>query len=430
MPNPETATKIAPEISGFPELAKDGYWDGRPSRGTPSEAKAARASAYVDDELQRELVAVRRANAYALFPEVEVDAVGGHATVEGVRQINFAQNDYLGLSTHRDVVGAMKAAIDRYGSSRCSSPLAGGYTPLHRELELLLARTLEQEAVVLFASGYQANVGLLSALADPDTTVVSDLFNHASIIDGIRLGGAELRPFKHNSVDHLAQILKSRPSRRLLVVVEGVYSADGDRAPIQEIVATSHKYGALCIVDEAHSLGVLGPHGRGAVADADALADVDILTGTLSKSLASVGGFIATTSAMADLIRHRARPLIFSASLPAAQAAAASEALKISLEGLHLRTRLWSNKGLVAQRFRAAGLDTLTSTTPIIPVLVGDKFRTFQAASELRRRGVLVCPAVPPMVQNHLSRLRLHVTAAHSSDDVLAATAEIIDVLG
>jgi 7-keto-8-aminopelargonate synthetase-like enzyme len=273
-------------------------------------------------------------------------------------------------------------------------------------------------------------VGLLSALADPDTTVVSDLFNHASIIDGIRLAGAELRPFKHNSVAHLAQILKSRSRRRLLVVVEGVYSADGDRAPIQEIAATAHKFGALCIVDEAHSLGVLGPHGRGAVADADALADVDILTGTLSKSLASVGGFIATTSGMADLVRHRARPLIFSASLPAAQAAAASTALKISLEGLHLRTRLWSNKGLVAQRFRTAGLDTLASTTPIIPVLVGDKFRTFQAASELRRRGVLVCPAVPPMVQNHLSRLRLHVTAAHSSDDVLAATAEIIDVLG
>lgn len=338
---------------------------------------------------------------------------------EPERRVVLTANDYLGLTKDPRVREAAQAAIARYGTSLCASPLAGGYTELHRELERRLARFLEQEDAALFATGYQANVGIVSALVGRGDLVLADVFDHASIVDGARLSGAEVRFFRHNSVRHLGSLLqKHSAGRRTLVIVEGVYSADGDVAPLPEICATAHEHGAVVMVDEAHSLGVLGPRGAGAAEHFGLLGDVDLVMGTLSKSLASVGGFVAGDRSLVDVIRHHARSLIFSAVLPPANVAAALASLDILEREKEQRWRLWNNARTFLTGLRRLGLDTMHSVTPVIPVLVGSESRAVEVTAALREKGVLVCPAIPPMVQAHLSRVRAHVTAAHDAAEL------------
>lgn len=323
-------------------------------------------------------------------------------------------NDYLGLSTDPRVREAATRAIAEFGTSRCSSPLAGGYSSLHRSLEERLARFLQQEAAAIFASGYQANVGIISALVGRGDLVLTDLFNHASIVDGARLSGAEVRFFQHNSPSHLETVLeREAKGRRVLVVVEGVYSADGDIVRLPELCRVAHERGALVMLDEAHSLGVLGAGGRGAAEHFGLLGEVDVFMGTMSKSLASVGGFVAADRVLVDAIAHSARSLIFSAALPPAGAAAALAALEILDAEPERRERLWRNCQIMLDGLNARGFDTMGSETPVIPIRVGDPARTIEFTAQLRRRGIFVCPAIPPMVQSHLSRVRGHVTAGH-----------------
>jgi 8-amino-7-oxononanoate synthase len=303
----------------------------------------------------------------------------------------------------------------------------GGYTTVHRGLEEELAAFLRQESTAVFASGYQANLGVISALMGQGDLIVSDLLNHASIVDGARLSGADLRFFQHNDPAHLERILDSvGTGRRALVIVEGIYSADGDVAPLPEICDTAHAQDALVMVDEAHSLGVLGDDGRGAAASFDLLGDVDIVLGTMSKSLGSVGGFAAGSSALIDVIRHNARSLIFSAALPPANAAAARAALSIMGAEPTRRQRLWENTRALLGGLEARGLDTMGSTTPVVPVLTGEPTTTLALTSALLEAGVLVCPGVPPMVQAHRSRIRMHVTAAHDAPGIELA----VDAIG
>ncbi len=347
----------------------------------------------------------------------------------GAAPVVFIANDYLGLSRDERVREAARRAIAEYGTSRSASPLAGGYTTLHHEYETRVARFLEQEAAVLFASGYQANVGIVSALMRRGDLVVTDLFNHASIIDGARLSGAEVRFFQHNSATHLDAILREDATgRRVLVILEGIYSADGDVVRLPELCQVAHAHDALVMIDEAHSLGVLGAGGRGAAEHFGLLGDVDIIMGTLSKSLASVGGFVAADRALVDAIAHSARALIFSAALPPAGVAAALAALEILETEPERRERLWRNAQVMLEGLRDRGFDTMGSVTPVVPIRVGDSMKTIEFTARLRERGIYLCPAIPPMVQAHLSRVRGHVTAAQEEEALRAALPVIEDV--
>ncbi len=339
-------------------------------------------------------------------------------------------NDYLGLSKDPRVRDAAARAVIELGTSRCASPLAGGYSALHADLETRLAAFLQQDAAVLFASGYQANVGVVSALVHRGDLVVTDLFNHASIVDGARLSGAEVRFFQHNSPTHLETVLaKEAVGRRTLVIVEGIYSADGDIVCLPEVCAVAHLHGALVMIDEAHSLGVLGAGGRGAAEHFDLLGDVDIIMGTMSKSLASVGGFIAGDREIVDVVAHSARALIFSAALPPAGVAAALTALEILQAEPERRERLWRNAQIMLDGLTERGFDTMGSVTPVLPIRVGEATRTIEFTARLRERGIFVCPAIPPMVQAHLSRVRGHVTAGHEEAS-LSAALPIIEEVG
>ncbi|MFQ5664807.1 MAG: aminotransferase class I/II-fold pyridoxal phosphate-dependent enzyme [Candidatus Binatia bacterium] len=378
--------------------------------------------------LLEQIDAARQVNVYPFYPCVEPRSPS-NGSAEARQEIVLVANDYLGLGMDGRVRDAAREAIARLGTSRCASPLAGGYTALHRTIEARLAAFLGQEAVALFASGYQANVGIISALMLRGDLIVTDLFNHASIVDGARLSGADVRVFQHNSPTHLRRVLEQHAKgRRALVIVEGIYSADGDIVCLPEICAVAHAHRALVMVDEAHSLGVLGQAGAGAAEHFGCLHEVDLIMGTMSKSLASVGGFIAADRHLVEVIRHNARSLIFSAALPPAGVAAALVALEILQAEPQRRERLWHNARRMVGGLRTQGFDTMRSETPVIPILVGDPVRTLEFTARLRDRGVLVCPAIPPMVQGHLSRIRAHVTAAHDDATIDAALTIIGDV--
>lgn len=367
--------------------------------------------------------------AYPLFPRIDAHLGDGWVSIDGHRAVSLIANDYLGLSADPDVSAAAVKVVERLGTSRCSSPLVGGYTATHQELEAALCDFLQQAAAAVFASGYQANVGTISSLMGPGDLIVADLLDHASIVDGAKLSGAELRFFRHNDPVDLGRILEDvEPDRRVLVVVEGIYSADGDIGALREVCEVAHARDALVMVDEAHSLGVLGDRGAGAAEQFGLLGEVDLVMGTMSKSLGSIGGFVVGDTALIDAVRHDARALVFSASLSPPNAAAARAALAILRERPGLRERLWDNARTMLSGLDERGFDTLGSCTPVIPVLVGDPTRTLAFTAALREAGVLVCPAIPPMVHAHLSRIRMHVTAGHGAEALEHALATLDSV--
>jgi 8-amino-7-oxononanoate synthase len=370
--------------------------------------------------LREQVEQAKNGDVYALYPTLETgQGKSGTVIVGGAAAISLVANDYLGLSGDPRVADAANSAIDQFGVSRCASPVAGGYTELHKTLERRLADFTGQQEAVVLASGYQANLGAIGGLLRPGDLAVCDLLSHASIVDGVRLAGAELRYFQHNNAEHLDAVLDTAAAdRRVLVVVEGVYSADGDLAPLPEICRVAHRHDAFVMVDEAHSLGVVGANGRGATELHDVADSVDVIVGTMSKSIGTIGGFICSDRAIVDIIRHNARSLIFSAALPPPVAAGAIRSLEIMRTEPARRAELWANTHHLLAGLRAHGFDTLSSETPVIPILVGDQLRTLMFSRGLARAGVLVCPAIPPMVQPHMSRIRMHVTARHDSDAI------------
>jgi 8-amino-7-oxononanoate synthase len=380
------------------------------------------------DGLLDQVAALQQTGRYAFFPCFE-EIGNGCGRLDGNRQIVFVANNYLGLAGDPRVKRAAQEAIESFGTSACASPLAGGYTRIHRELEDQLADCLEREAATLFASGYQANLGTIAALMRPEDLIVSDLFNHASIVDGARLSGADFRYFNHNDAQHLELLLRKAGRRRVLVVLEGVYSVDGDIARLADLCTVAHRHGALVMVDEAHSFGVLGEGGRGAAEHFGLLHEVDIIMGTMSKSLGGVGGFVVGDRNLIDVVRHNARSLIFSAALPPAGAAASLVALDLLRTGGHLRRRLWDNASFLLDGLRTRGFDTMQSETPVVVIRAGLPEQAIEFTARLREHGVLVCPVIPPLVQGHLSRVRAHVTASHDRG-TLAEALEVITQVG
>jgi 8-amino-7-oxononanoate synthase len=327
--------------------------------------------------------------------------------------VSFASNDYLGLSTHPQVLAAAHAALDRWGAGATASRLVVGSRPVHDELEAGLARWKGTERALLFPSGYAANLGVLGALAGPGCLVVSDERNHASIIDGCRLARGRVAVARHNDVDHVDHLLRTRAEPRAVVVTDSVFSMDGDVAPVDELAARCSTHGALLVLDDAHA--VLGPEPPRA-ADADGVVHVV----TMSKALGSMGGAVCGPTAVHEVLVNRARPSIFTTALSPSDAAAACAALRVvrSREGHERVARL---RDLV-DRVRPG------HPSPIIPVVVGDECRAVAASEELLRRGLLVPAIRPPTVEPGTSRLRIALSAAHTDDmvdrllDALAAT--------
>jgi 8-amino-7-oxononanoate synthase len=350
---------------------------------------------------------------------------GTRLELENKSLLNFASNDYLGLSQHAAVREAAIEAIHKFGLGAAASRLITGTLEPHTILEEQLATFKGTEAAISFSSGYAAAVGTITALANREDVIILDKLAHACLIDGARLSGAQLRVFPHNDLTKLKEILdwarQNHPNRKIWIVTESLFSMDGDYSPLQELVELKDQYGANLFLDEAHATGVVGPEGKGLAAHLGFSHRVEVQMGTLSKALGSGGGFIASSALLIDLLINRARSFIFSTSPPPAVAAGATAALNVvrSAEGGRLRGELRRNIEHVRRNLHLRS-DPLPS--PIVPLIVGDEHTALEIANQLQTDGFFV-PAIRfPSVSRGSARLRLTLSARHSSDQVAALT--------
>lgn len=373
----------------------------------------------------------REAQKIGVYPFFQplTNSEGVTATFNGHEVIMLGSNNYLGLTTHPKVRAAAMEAIRVFGTSCTGSRFLNGTLELHLELERRLAKFMNTEAALTFTTGYQVNVGVISSLVSKGDYVIIDKEDHASIVDGCLMAFGEMKRFSHNDVSSLETVLSRLPAEAgKLVVVDGVYSMGGDIAPLPEIVPICKKYGARIMVDDAHGIGVTGPGGRGTAAHFNMLDQVDLIMGTFSKSFASVGGYIAGKADVLHYIQHHARSLMFSASLPPANAATVLTCLDLLESDPGMVTRLWDNANYMRAKFRELGLNIGGSNTPIIPVIIGDDLRTVLAWRALADGGVYVNPVLPPGVPPHLSLLRTSYTATHTFEHLDRAAAIFADV--
>ncbi len=354
---------------------------------------------------------------------------GARMIVDGREVVMLASSNYLGLATHPRVVGTAREATEKYGCSLSASRLISGNSSLYVELEEALARFKGTEAALVFSTGYMANLGVISALATSEDRILCDAKSHASIFDAARLTGARLKPFPHNDVDALERLLRREAtSRRTLVVVEGVYSMDGDVAPLAEIIPLARRYGALTVVDDSHGTGVLGPTGAGAVEEAGLTGQVDIEVGTLGKALGGFGAYVAGSRTLVEYLINRSRTFIFTCALPPAVLAAGREALAVVREEPEIRARLWGNVEYFRRGVLDQGWDILASRTQIFPLLVGGRGRVMEVSERLLARGVFIQGIRYPSVPKGTERLRATVSACHSREDLDVALAALAEV--
>ena len=342
---------------------------------------------------------------------------GTEAQIYGQRVLMFGSNNYLGLTRHPEVVEAAREAISRFGTSMTGSRLLNGTTKLHEELEGRIAEFLGTERALVFTTGYQANLGIITSLVDKKSTCVVDKSDHASIYDGAQLADGDMVRFRHNDPDHLDQVL-SRLNKAALVIIDGVYSMGGDIAPLPEIVEVCRRHHARILVDDAHGLGVIGKGGRGTASHFGMDGEVDLIMGTFSKSLASIGGFVAGPAKPLEWIQHFARSMLFSASLPPASTAAALAALNVLDREPQMVTRLQSLGNRWREGLRGMGYDVGGSQTPIVPVNVGDEYATVLVWKALLAEGVYTNPAIYPAVNMKEAILRTSCMATHTEEQI------------
>jgi 8-amino-7-oxononanoate synthase len=346
---------------------------------------------------------------------------------DGRSLLNFASNDYLGLASDPRVVEAACSAARVHGWGSGASPLVSGWREPHEALAVALAGFERVEAVALFPSGFAANLAAIVTLVGPGDAVYLDRLDHACLVDGARLSKAKLRVYPHNDVERLEAILNRDRGkfRRSLIATDGVFSMDGDLAPLADLADLAGRYGSMLLVDEAHGTGVFGDEGRGA-AESFGVADrVDVKVGTLSKALGSVGGFVAGSKRLVDWLINRARPLVYSTSLPPSAAAAANRALEILQAEPWRRARLAELSETLRGVLPKLGLPDVGPGGPIVPVVVGEPDRALDFAARLLDRGCLVPAIRPPTVPEGTARLRISLTAAHTSDDLDALIAAL-----
>ncbi|NTV53712.1 MAG: aminotransferase class I/II-fold pyridoxal phosphate-dependent enzyme, partial [Candidatus Firestonebacteria bacterium] len=357
-----------------------------------------------------------------LYPYFRMNqtAVGTTTVMNGRKTVMIGSNNYLGLTTHPEVKEAAVRAVEKYGSGCTGSRFLNGTIDLHVELEERLAKFMEKEAALVFTTGFTANQGIISTLVFRGDVVISDRTNHASILDGCRLSYGKQIKFLHNDMEDLERILVDLKDKDVgkLIVVDGVFSMEGDQADLRRLVPLAKKYGARVMVDEAHGLGVLGKRGRGTCEAQGLLHDVDLIMGTFSKSLASLGGFVAGEAKVISFLKHNSRAFIFQASPPPAAVAAALAALKILEREPERIEKLRSNVAYMLTHIRAMGFKTWNTESAIIPILVGDDLKTFQFSKMLMEEGVYVNPVVSPAVPPGMAALRTSYTATHSREEL------------
>jgi 8-amino-7-oxononanoate synthase len=344
-------------------------------------------------------------------------ASGPDSAALGRELVMFSSYSYLGLIGHPRIGQAVLEAVARYGTSTGGVRLLTGTLELHHQLEHELAAFLGHEGAATFASGYDANIAAITSLFGPGDVAILDQFAHQSIHDGVRMSGCESRRFRHNDMADLERRLKQarrRGAGRVLVAVDSVFSMDGDQAPIADLIALKEKYGAFLLVDEAHALGAVGATGRG-ICEEQGIdpAGIDILTGSLSKGIPSSGGFVAGSRGLKIYIQHGSAPYMFSAAMTPANAAAALESVRILREEPGHMERLRANTAVLRDGLTSLGFDIGASTTPVVPLLLGDEWRAYRVAREMLARGIFVSAVVYPAVSPGQARLRLCATAAH-----------------
>ena len=368
--------------------------------------------AYLNDELGD-----LRARGLFRWPRLLSGPQAPVAVYDGREVINLCANNYLNLVTHPRLKEAARQAIDDLGVGPGAVRTIAGNLAIHRELEAELARFKRTEATLLFQSGFAANAGTVAAVLGKEDVIVSDELNHASIIDGARLSGATKQIFPHRDVEAARRLLgESQGARRLLLITDGVFSMDGDIAPLPDLVAAAEEFGAIMMVDDAHASGVLGRQGRGTIDHFHLHGRVHIQVGTLSKAFAGLGGYVAGSETLIDYLIHRARPLLFSTSHPPSVSAAALAAVRLVQEDDRPITRLWENTGFFKEGLKRLGFDTGISETPITPIIVGDESRAVRFSDTLFERGVFALAVAFPTVARGKARVRTIVTAGHTRE--------------
>ncbi|MCJ7748601.1 MAG: pyridoxal phosphate-dependent aminotransferase family protein [Desulfobacterales bacterium] len=375
---------------------------------------------------------LKKSGYYFFFRKLE-SPQDSEVVVDGRRVIMVGSNNYLGLTNHPRVKEAAIKAIEKFGSGCAGSRFLNGNLEIHEELETKLARFFRKEAALVFATGYQTNLGTIGALLGRNDVAILDKYDHASIIDGCRLSFGQAKKFRHNDMKDLERVLQGTKDKGKLIIVDGVFSMEGDIADLPNIVKLAKAYGARVMVDDAHAVGVLGQGGRGTAEHFGLEDQVDLIMGTYSKSLAAIGGFVVGSRVVIDCIKHTGRSMIFSASLPPALVASVSAALDIIEEQPQLRTQLWKNTHKMLKGYKELGYDTGTSETPIIPIIIKDSIKTYEMCKLLFENGVFVNAVVSPAVPPGRELLRTSYMATHTEeqlDRVLGAFQKVGKQLG
>ena len=376
-----------------------------------------------------------QAGIYPYFREIESDQ-DTEVIINGKKVLMFGSNSYLGLTNHPKVKEAAKAAIDKYGTGCAGSRFLNGTLDIHIELENKLAAFVGKDAALCYSTGFQVNLGVVSIMAGRHDYLLLDELDHASIIEGSRLSFSQVLKYAHNDMEALENKLKNCcPSRVKLIVADGVFSMEGDILKLPEVVRLSEKYGASIMLDDAHSLGVLGKNGAG-TADHFGLTDqVDLIMGTFSKSFASLGGFIAGDNEVINFIKHNSRSLIFSASMTPASAATVLATLQIMEDEPERIRHLWDMTAFAREGFQSAGFDTGKSETPIIPLFIRDDIKALQLTKLLLADGIFVNPVVAPAVPKEDSLIRYSLMATHTKEQIeisiekITKAAKMLDIL-
>jgi 8-amino-7-oxononanoate synthase len=364
---------------------------------------------------------IKEKGLYPYFRSIE-SAQDTEVVIDGKKVLMFGSNSYLGLTNHPKIKEAAKAAIEKYGTGCAGSRFLNGSLDIHLTLENRLAEYVGKEAAVLFSTGFQVNLGVISCLLDRNDYLLLDEYDHASIIDGSRLAFARTIKYAHNDMQDLRRKLSRLPEDAAkLIVSDGIFSMEGDLVNLPEMVEIANEFGANIMMDDAHSLGVIGFNGSGTASHFNLTEDVDLIMGTFSKSLASLGGFIAGSTETIEYIKHRARSLMFSASMPPSAVASVIAALDIIESEPERIDKLWANTEYAKKLLLEAGFDIGHSNSPIIPVYIRDNIKTFMITNILQKNGVFVNPVVSPAVPSDSSLIRFSLMATHSFDQIESA---------
>lgn len=368
----------------------------------------------------------RDAGLYPYFREIGSNQ-DTEVIINGKRVLMFGSNSYLGLTNHPKVKEAAKLAVDKYGTGCAGSRFLNGTLDLHVQLENNLAEYFKKDAALVFSTGFQSNLGTISCLTGRNDYILIDELDHASIIDGTRLSFSKVLKFKHNDMESLEKQLSRLPDDAVkMIVVDGIFSMEGDIVKLPQIVELSKKYGGTIIVDDAHSVGVIGKQGSGTASHFGLENEVDFIVGTFSKSLASLGGFVAADHTSIDYMKHNARALMFSASIPPASAASALAALEIIKDEPERIEKLWDNTNYTIQCLKENEFDIGEAESPIVPIYVRDNTKTFQVTQMLFNEGVFVNPVISPAVPSNSSLLRFSLMATHSHEQIDVAIDKFI----